>query len=380
MQRHLIVPRPDWEDKIQEQGFLFYKNESYYTETACYEFTREEIDAIDIATAQCFDMCLAVVQHVIDNDLWDEFRIPKQYAGLIKWSWENDMPSLYGRMDMVYNNGSIKMLEFNADTPTSLLEASVVQWYWLQEYKPGADQYNSLHEKLIAHLKAIKPDLYGSGKLYFTCVNGNTEDYMTTKYLEDAAHQAGLDTGFLYIEDIQMDNARSAFYTDTVQPIENVFKLYPYEWMLNETFGPFLPSTREQTLWIEPAYKAILSNKMLMVYLYKLFPDSPYILPAYYGGWDTEAGNSYVKKPVYSREGSNVTIVAQGQALEQAGGDYGAEGFIYQQYIPLPEFDDNHPVIGSWLIGGQSAGIGIRESNGLITGNTSRFVPHYFEQ
>lgn len=378
MQRHMIVPRPDWEEKIKEQGFLFYKNESYYTETACYEFTGEEIDAIDKATAECFDMCLKVVQHVIDNSLWDEFHIPKQYADLIKWSWDNDMPSIYGRMDLVYNRGNIKMLEFNADTPTSLLEASVIQWYWLQEYRKDADQFNSIHEKLLEHFRIIKPDLYGSSKLHFSCINGNTEDFMTTKYLEDAAHQAGIDTAFLYIEDIQMDNARSAFYTDAEQPIENIFKLYPYEWMLNEMFGPFLPSTREQTLWIEPAYKAILSNKMLMVYLYQLFPESPYILPAFYGGWDSKVGNSYVKKPVYSREGNNIEIIDKLLTVEKTGGDYGEEGYIYQQYAPLPYFDGNRPVIGSWLIGGQTAGIGIRESNGLITGNTSRFVSHYF--
>ncbi|RYD57139.1 MAG: glutathionylspermidine synthase family protein [Sphingobacteriales bacterium] len=378
MKRHTISPRPDWEEKIKAHGFLFYKNESYYTETACYEFSSEEIDALDTATAECFDMCLKVVQHVIDHNLWDEFHIPKQYADLIKWSWDNDMPSIYGRMDMVYNNGSIKMLEFNADTPTSLLEASVVQWYWLQEYKHDADQFNSIHEKLVAHFKTLKQDLYGSGKLHFSCINGNTEDYMTTKYLEDAAHQAGITTDFLYIEDVQMDNARTAFYTDEEQPIENLFKLYPYEWMMHEMFGPFLPSTREQTLWIEPAYKAILSNKMLMVYLHKLFPDSPYILPAFSGKWDASVGSSYVKKPVFSREGANVEIVEKQMTIEHSGGDYGEEGYIYQQYAPLPYFDGNRPVIGSWLIGGQTAGIGIRESDGLITGNTSRFVPHFF--
>jgi glutathionylspermidine synthase len=36
------------------------------------------------------------------------------------------------------------------------------------------------------------------------------------------------------------------------------------------------------------------------------------------------------------------------------------------------------PVIGSWVIGDAAAGIGIREDDGPITRNSSRFVPHYF--
>ena len=45
---------------------------------------------------------------------------------------------------------------------------------------------------------------------------------------------------------------------------------------------------------------------------------------------------------------------------------------------PLPDFDGHHPVIGSWVIANQAAGIGIREDTSPITGNNSRFVPHYF--
>ena len=132
-------------------------------------------------------------------------------------------------------------------------------------------------------------------------------------------------------------------------------------------------------MWIEPPYKTILSNKMLLKYLYELFPDSPYILPCTFlkpGETGAHPGH-YVRKPVYSREGANITIVANGQLLEETGGDYGEEGFLYQQYSELPSFDGNSVVIGSWLIGGQPAGIGIRESSGLITNNTSRFCPHY---
>lgn len=377
MLRHTISPRKDWEQKIKDQGFLFYKEESYYNETATYEFTATEVDLIESATNEIFEMCMAVVEHVIKNNLWDKFFIPKEYADLITWSWNEDMPSFYGRMDLAYNNGDIKLLEFNADTPTSLLEVSVIQWYWLQDYNSNLDQFNSIHEKLMAHMKVCAPYLYHPKVLAFACASDNIEDLMTTKYLQDIADQAGIKTDFIYMNEIGVDD-KGEFYKTDGTAIGNIFKLYPYEWMFHEEFGKYLSSSRESTLWIEPAYKALWSNKMLLVYLHKLFQNSKYILPATYSPTEVlNRSGMYVQKPVFSREGANVKIVKNGRVTEETGGEYGEEGYVIQDYTELPNFDGNHPLIGSWLIGGVPAGMGIRESSGLITNNTSRFVPHF---
>ena len=37
-----------------------------------------------------------------------------------------------------------------------------------------------------------------------------------------------------------------------------------------------------------------------------------------------------------------------------------------------------HALVGSWVIAGKAAGIGMREDKNPITTNLSRFVPHYF--
>jgi glutathionylspermidine synthase len=382
MKRLSITPRPNWEDRIKVQGFVFYKG--YYNETAAYEFSADEVDRIEAATKELFDRCLDVVQHVIDNDLWDEFFIPRKYADLIKWSWENDNPAFYGRFDLAMDKdcSDIKLLEFNADTPTSLLEASVIQWYWLQEYSSTADQFNSIHEKLVDHLKVCKDYLYGDLKLWFSCVRSSDEDFMTVKYLQDIADQANIKNRFLYIDEIGIINdsyLNTPFVNNKEEPINNIFKLYPYEWLFNEQFGEQLITKKDLTLWIEPPYKAILSNKMLLVYLHKLFPDHPNILPAFYSKEETSPiQGDYVQKPVYGREGSNVSIVKDATLAEHTKGDYGEEGWVYQQYFDIPEFDGRRPVIGSWLIGGVSAGMGIKETTGLIHSNMSKFCPHYF--
>jgi len=215
-----------------------------------------------------------------------------------------------------------------------------------------------------------------SNRMHFCCSEESLEDLMTVKYMEDAAQQAGLDTRFLYMSQLGFDTQKQNFTDDLFEKIETIFKLYPYEWMMAEEFGPELVTTREKCWWIEPAWKTLLSNKMILTVLHELFPRSPYILPC---TTTRPRTGDFVEKPIYSREGSNVDIWVNGRSVEKSDGEYGSEGYVYQQYAPLPDFGGNHPVIGSWLIGGEPAGMGIRESDGLITNNMSRFVPHYFE-
>lgn len=375
MKRIEFTPRAGWQNTIEQQGFLFNEGGNYWKENAAYSFTETEILSIEKATNELFAMCCEAVEYVIKREWYDRFFIDRKYADLIKWSWYEDQPSLYGRMDLAYNEGSVKLLEFNADTPTSLLESSVIQWNWLKDVKPMADQFNSIHEKLIAHYRVIRGYMK-SNRMHFCSTETSLEDIMTVKYLEDAAQQAGLDTRFLYMDQLGFDTQKQNFADDQLDEITTIFKLYPYEWMLAEEFGPELITTRDKCWWIEPAWKMVLSNKMILTVLHELFPRSPYILPC---TTTRPMRGDYVQKPIYSREGANVDIWLNGRSVEKTDGEYGSEGYVYQQYAALPDFGGNHPVIGSWLIGGEAAGMGIRESDGLITGNTSRFVPHYFE-
>jgi glutathionylspermidine synthase len=69
-------------------------------------------------------------------------------------------------------------------------------------------------------------------------------------------------------------------------------------------------------------------------------------------------------------------MVRDGALLQYTEGQYGKEGYIFQELFELPNFNGNYPVIGSWAIGQEPAGMGIREAQSLITDNLSRFVPH----
>jgi glutathionylspermidine synthase len=368
-----LIPRPDWPSKVSELGFHYHTMDGvYWDERACYEFSAAEIDKLEAATNELQERCIEAAGRVIEAGDFGRFRIPEAFHKLIRDSWEDDEPSLYGRFDLSWDgNGEPKMLEYNADTPTALLEASVIQWYWLKDVFPSKDQFNSLHEKLIERWKQVGEKVPGDRVVHFTAVTDSPEDQGNLDYLRDTALQAGLDARAIDIAEIGWNGTR---FTDLEErPIAVLFKLYPWEWMLREEFAQHLLDRR--TLVIEPPWKMVLSNKAILPVLWEMFPDHPNLLPASFepGRFKTD----FVKKPLYSREGANVSITAHGATLEEPG-EYGAEGFIWQGYHELPRFGANYTVIGSWIVGGESAGIGIREDTSPITKNSSRFVPHCF--
>jgi glutathionylspermidine synthase len=345
----------------------------YWDESAYYSFSTSEIDTLETATIELQEMCIAAVEHIISNKLYDKLLIPLSAISLIEHSWENDTPSILGRFDLAYDGISPpKMLEYNADTPTALLEASVIQWFWLKERFPDADQFNSIHEKLIEGWARVLP--HREKTLYFSCVKDAPEDAGNLEYLRDTAIQAGLQTELIYIEDIGFDSSRTRFVDNKNAGIEQLFKLYPWEWLLDESFGRHIgPST---ITLVEPAWKMILSNKAILPLLWELNPHHPNLLEASF-----EPGHfkdSFVSKPFLSREGGNITVHRNGTIIEYDG-SYTGPGTVYQELATLPCFDGNFPVIGSWVIDGESAGIGIREDRSEVTTNTSRFVPHLFQ-
>lgn len=372
MQRFRSKPRPDCQKTVESQGLLFHspEGETYWDESGYYRFTAAEIDGIEKATYALNDMCLAAVQQVIDQNRFDDFQIPPQVADYVRRSWDRDELTIDGRFDLAFDgHGPPKLLEYNADTPTSLLEAAVIQWHWMKDVFPNLDQFNSIHDRLIEAWGVARQA--SSDTMYFTCLSGNIEDYMTTTYLRDTAIQAGLRTEYLPIEQIGWNTPRGLFVDLREQHIAQCYKLYTWEWMLKEAFGPNLLA--DNTRWFEPPWKMLLSNKAILALLYEMFPQSPYLLPA---SLEPIEGD-YVRKPTLGREGANIQTVSGGRVVSETEGEYPGP-WVYQKLHPLPHFDGNYPVIGSWMVNGYACGIGIREDGTPITQNTSRFVPHVF--
>jgi glutathionylspermidine synthase len=382
MQRVSCDERDDWRDTAAKVGFDFHTigGQPYWDETAYYAFALDEIEGgVETPTGELDAMCRELVSRAVDDErMLRLLRIPERFWTYIAASWKRGDVSLYGRFDLVYDGQApAKLLEYNADTPTSLFETAVFQWMWLEQaierqiIPREADQYNSLHESLIAGWKSTP----GAERVHLAGVTANPEDAGTLAYLADTAHQAGLSATVLSMDAIGR-RSDGVFVDLDDRSIELAFKLYPWEWMMREAFGAALPGA--STRWVEPPWKAILSNKGILPLLWTMFPNHPNLLPAYFEDDPQSAalGNSYARKPLYSREGANIELVVDGRAVDADSGPYGAEGHIRQALAQLPQFSSNYAVVGSWFAGGKPCGVGIRESAGPITTNASRFLPH----
>ena len=427
MRRTSVTPRPNWRERADAVGFSFYDLESeggrpYWSEAAAYVFTPPEIALLETATAELFARCMDAVEHIVRAGRLAEFGIPDGFHELVRASWDDDDPTVYGRFDLAYDDGAgppdlsgrparfgtartptVKLLEFNADTPTSLVETAAAQWQWLEDQKAAgvlpaeADQFNAVHELLIEqwdHIRTARWGLAPGARLHLASLHDTgepgaeliVEDFDTVAYMAETASAAGFDPKLVFMEELRYSVDRQAFLDADDEEIRHIFKLYPWEWMITEQFGGFLPGTRGRTAWVEPAWKLLLSNKQLLVVLWELFPGHPNLLPAFEAPDALRGGRAgYVSKPRLGREGANVTVFDGSDATVAANeGGYGDEGFVYQErarFTPISTEtgEAKTPVIGSWIVGETPAGIDLRETGGPITGDLAEFVPHFIE-
>ncbi|MFJ3934115.1 MULTISPECIES: glutathionylspermidine synthase family protein [unclassified Streptomyces] len=390
MERHTIEPRPGWQETVEAQGCIYpltrHPDDSlrpYWDESAYYAFSLPEVEALEEVVEELHAMSLAAAAHIVEKDRFAELGVTDpQVARLVAESWHRreELPSLYGRFDLHYDGtGPARMLEYNADTPTSLVEAASPQWFWMEERFPGADQWNSLHERLVAAWRRNRP-LLPPGPVHFVHTEDDTcgEDLMTAAYLRETAEQAGLETVALSVERIGWDHISGRFVDEHLRFIRCCFKLYPWEWLVTDRFGPHVVETLDNgggtgsTCWIEPAWKMLLSNKALLAILWELYPGHPNLLPAYLDGpRELAGGPGWAAKPLLGREGAGVSIHPPGSPAAMRD-----EPCCYQEFAPLPDFDGNRVVLGAWVVDGEAAGLGIRESEGLVTDGLARFLPH----
>lgn len=385
MRRFACGERPGWREIAGDAGFAFHTidGDPYWDESHAYAFTLAEIeDDIEGPSAELHALCLDfAAEAVADERILASLAIPEPVRDTVRASWRRRDPSLYGRLDFSYGGmGPAKLLEYNADTPTALYETAVFQWLWLEQglkegrLPAGSDQFNALHERLIARLAEIAPP----GLIAFAADASGPEDLGTAGYLQDCAVQAGCATNLLDLAQIGL-RADGAFCGPDEQPFAALFKLYPWEWAFQDAFGSAVAAS--PTRFLEPPWKMVLSNKGMLAHLWAREPGHPNLLPAFFEADPACAslGGAYVRKPLLSREGANVEIFSDGARVAGSDGPYGADGFIRQGLAELACFDGRRPLLGAWIVGDAPAGLCIRESDGPITGDGALFVPHLIE-
>jgi glutathionylspermidine synthase len=382
MKRITVPARPDWQEKARAVGFGFHEmyGEPYWLDDVAYSFSMEEIEKeLEAPSEELHEMCMDLVGDIVaSEESLDRLAIPNELRDVVRRSWERGDRHLYGRFDLAYDGtGPAKLLEYNADTPTSVFETGYFQFNWLTDQvelgvlPPEADQFNSLQESLVEAFEHFPKDAI----FHFAAMLDNEEDRGTTVYIMDCAVQAGHRVDLLDITQIGID-AQGRFTDLKDRVIERCFKLYPWEFMLREPFAQQLIPSGD--VFVEPAWKAVLSNKGLLPLLWQRHKGHPNLLAAYFPD-DAQAGDlkEFVRKPLLSREGENVTITRNGEVFAQAAGEYGEEGFVIQAYAPLFASEGGYAVLGSWMVGDRACGLAVREDRSPITANLSRFIPHF---
>lgn len=385
--------RPDWKAKAEALGFRFHTmhGEPYWDEATVYAFSPEEAETrIEEPAAALHAMCMEAAREIASSEeLMTRLAIPETAMDLVAASLRMKEPALYGRFDLAYDGtGPAKLLEYNADTPTSVYEAASFQWLWLEDMQEAgalpaeADQFNGIHEALVERFGAI----FAPGEdVHFASAEGVEEDFATVEYLAWCASEAGLTPHYTALEGIGLTE-KGHFADAEDRVIGTLFKLYPWEDLLRDDFAAAIPGAGCR--FVEPPWKAVLSNKGLLPVLWRMFEGHENLLPAFF---EDELAHptprlerarealerGHVLKPLFGREGASVTIVEGGRETERStAGGYEAHARVAQAYAPLPEFDGMRPVIGAWIVGEACVGMGIREDRGRITQDLSRFKPH----
>ncbi len=377
-------------DYLESLGFVWHtdRDDSSYISDELVIISEEEAEAYYEATNTLYDMVVEAAEHVIENNLFHEIGIPFNLVEVIKASWENDVHwHLYGRFDLAggVDGKPIKLLEFNADTPTALFETAIVQWAMLK--KNGleeAHQFNALYEALIENFKrlvTLEEDVstfeerYDGWNFLFTSVKGNSEEENTVRLLQHIATEAGFNTEFAYIDEIEFAPDEGIFYED--KNYELWFKLIPWEDIALEESDLAMLLTNiiksQKAIIFNPAYTLLFQSKGLLKILWDLYPNHPLLLES---SFEPLEGKKQVKKPVFGREGGSVTILDEnGQESEGIEGDYDSHKMVYQAYTELASDIAGQSYQAGVFYAYEACGLGFRKG-GKILDNMSKFVGH----
>ena len=374
---------------LEELGFSWHtdSDNTPYISDRLVEVTQAEAEAYYEAGNELYDMFVEAGEYIIENNLFHEIGIPFNLIDAIKMSWESDIHwHLYGRFDLAggIDGKPIKLLEFNADTPTALFETAIIQWAILK--KNGLDemsQFNVVYDKLLENFKRVVTleesvedfhQKYEGWRFLFTSIRGNIEEENTVRLLQFIADEAGYETEFAYIDEVEFSEDSISY--EGVE-YELWFKLIPWEDIaIDEPDLAMLLTAimqNQKAIIFNPAYTLLFQSKGIHKILWDLFPNHPLLLKS---SFEPLEGITQVKKPFFGREGENISIIeSDGTILADMDGPYGSFPYLYQEYYPLPTDSQGARYQAGLFFAYDSCGLGFRKG-GEIINNMSKFVGH----
>ncbi len=387
---HLESILPLDADYLERLGFAWHtdSDKSSYLTDSLVVISEHEANAYYDATNELYEMFIKAAQYVIDHNLFYEIGIPFNLIELIKISWQSDVHwHLYGRFDFAggIDGKSIKLLEFNADTPTALFETAVVQWAMLKKNQyDEAMQFNGVYEALLENFKRLVTleesietfdERYEGWGFLFSSIRGDVEEENTVKLLQYIATEAGYVTQFAYVDEVEFDSEAGIFFGG--EKYELWFKLIPWEDIAIEEseFAMLLGDIigGQHAIIFNPAYTLLFQSKGILKVLWDLYPNHPLLLES---SFEPLPQIQQVKKPFFGREGESVTILdVDGRTIEGGFGIYDNHKMLYQAYTELPTDVHGESYQAGVFFAYEACGVGFRKG-GKILNNTSKFVGH----
>jgi len=374
---------------LESLGFVWHtdSDNTNYIADELVVLSKSDAKAYAKAANELYDMFVEAGKYVIENNLFHEIGIPFNLVDAIKNSWESDVHwHLYGRFDFAggVDGKPIKLLEFNADTPTALFESAIIQWAILKQNNLAERmEFNFIYEALLNNFKRIVTleesvdnfdALYEEWKFLFSSIKDNPEEENTTRLLQHIANEAGFDTEFGYIDEVEFDS-NGIYYNE--QKYELWFKLIPWEDIALEESDLAMLLTNiiknQEAIIFNPAYTLIFQSKGFLKILWDLYPNHPLLLES---SFEPLNNKKQVRKPIFGREGGDVAILDKnGTVLEENKDKYGNYKMVYQEYVELPTDSEDRSYQAGVFYAWEACGVGFRRG-GKILNNISKFVGH----
>ena len=388
----LVKTNPLNRSYLEKLGFAWHtdSDDTSYISNELVVLSEAEAEAYSSAANELYNMFVEAGDYVIENNLFHEIGIPFNLVELIKQSWEEDVHwHLYGRFDFAggIDGKPIKLLEFNADTPTALFESAIIQWAILKQN--GFDelkQFNFIYEAIVDNFKRIVTleedtqnfDVYYEGwKFLFSSIKGNIEEENTVRLLEHMAKEAGFITNFAYVDEVEFDESGIYF---NQEKYELWFKLIPWEDIAIEEPDLAMLLTKiiknKEAIVFNPAYTLMFQSKGILKILWDLFPNHPLLLET---SFEPLENKKQVRKPIFGREGGGVAILDEnGNIIEEKKDIYENHKMVYQEFAELPYGANGNFYQAGVFFAYEACGVGFRRG-GKIIDNMSKFVGHIVE-
>lgn len=350
--------------------------DTFYISNELIEISEQLGDQYAQATNDLYDMCCEALEHCIQHERWDDLEIPKNLREVIRYTWNTDHHlHMYSRFDLAGGIGKspIKLLEFNADTPTCLPETAIVQWAQMKQNNlDESRQFNFVYEAIkenFIRLMDLNPDK--NPAMLFTAIEGFAEDDTNLSVLMEAAKEVGFEVDFAYVQDIDFAANEGVFLTKpdgNTYAYPYLFKLIPWEEIgLEEPELADLLSKlimQEKVMVLNPPYTLVFQSKALLKYLWDLYPYHPLLLET---DLKPLKGKKQVEKVNFGREGANIRIIeADGQISKIEHGPYQDFKKIYQAYTPLAEDRFGQTYQAGVFFAYEACGLGFRKGGKII--------------